>query len=160
MFWVKRKKEKEKNKMTTLEQVRKAYEDLSDEDKKTFHQSLSDRVHESIAAQERADGDEDTQTAADREHEALGAEHADERREHEEREKEHEEDQDERHEEHDDRISEVFERLDRIDEAIGRLMKEEEKEDKREKYGLSAKPTTTAPEKKYTAADVDRLLGK
>lgn len=73
--------EKEEDKeMTTLEQVRKAYEDLSEDDKKTFHQSLSDRVHESIAAQERADGDEDKQSAEDREHEALGAEHADERR--------------------------------------------------------------------------------
>lgn len=72
-------KEEDKE-MTTLEQVRKAYEDLSEDDKKTFHQSLSDRVHESIAAQERADGDEDKQSAEDREHEALGAEHADERR--------------------------------------------------------------------------------
>lgn len=73
--------EKEEDKeMTTLEQVRKGYENLSDDDKKTFHQSLSDRVHESIAAQERADGDEDKQSAEDREHEALGAEHADERR--------------------------------------------------------------------------------
>lgn len=70
----------EDKEMTTLEQVRKAYEDLSDDDKKTFHQSLSDRVHESIAAQERANGDEDKQSAEDREHEALGAEHADERR--------------------------------------------------------------------------------
>ena len=63
--------------MTTLEQIRKAYEDLSEDDKKSFHQSISDRVHESIAAQERADGNEDSQSAAAREHEALGAEHAD-----------------------------------------------------------------------------------
>lgn len=66
----------EKNMATTLEMVRKAYEDLSDEDKKSFHQSLSDRVHESIAAQERADGDKDSQSAEAREHEALGEEHA------------------------------------------------------------------------------------
>lgn len=72
-------KEEEQN-MTTLEQVHKAYEGLSDDDKKTFHQSLSDRIHESIAAQERADGNEDKQSAEDREHETLGAEHADERR--------------------------------------------------------------------------------
>lgn len=70
----------EDKEMTTLEQVHKAYEGLSDDDKKTFHQSLSDRVHESIAAQERADGNKDSQSAKDREHEALGAEHADERR--------------------------------------------------------------------------------
>lgn len=64
------------NMATTLEMVRKAYEDLSDDDKKSFHQSLSDRIHESIAAQERADGDEDSQSAEAREHEALGEEHA------------------------------------------------------------------------------------
>ena len=58
--------------MTTLEQVRKAYEDLSDEDKKTFTQSLKDRVDESVAAQERADGNEDSQTAKDRVDESLG----------------------------------------------------------------------------------------
>lgn len=63
--------------MTTLEQVRKAYEDLSDDDKKSFHQSISDRVHESIGEQEHDDGNKDSQSAADREHEALGAEHAD-----------------------------------------------------------------------------------
>lgn len=74
--WFKKKDKEEENKMTTLEQVRKAYEDLSDEDKKSFHQSLSDRVHESIAAQERADGNEDSQSAEAREHEALGEEHA------------------------------------------------------------------------------------
>lgn len=62
--------------MTTLEQIRKAYEDLSEEDKKSFHQSIADRVHESIAAQERADGNEDSQSAEAREHEALGEEHA------------------------------------------------------------------------------------
>lgn len=73
----KKNKKKEDNKLTTLEQIRKAYEDLSDDDKKSFHQSIADRVHESIAAQERADGNEDSQSAEAREHEALGAEHAD-----------------------------------------------------------------------------------
>ena len=63
--------------MTTLEQVRKAYEDLSDDDKKSFHQSIADRIHESIGEQEHDDGNKDRQSAADREHEALGAEHAD-----------------------------------------------------------------------------------
>ena len=63
--------------MTTLEQVRKAYEDLSEDDRKAFHQSIADRVHESIGEQEHDDGDKDSQSAADREHEALGAEHAD-----------------------------------------------------------------------------------
>ena len=60
----------------TLEQVKKAYEDLSDEDKKAFHQSIADRIHESIGEQEHDKGDKDSQSAADREHEALGEEHA------------------------------------------------------------------------------------
>lgn len=76
-FFKKNKTKQEETKLaTTLEQVRKAYEDLSEDDKKSFHQSISDRVHESIAAQERADGNENNQSAEAREHEALGAEHA------------------------------------------------------------------------------------
>ena len=67
---------KEGKKPTTLEEVRKAYEDLSEDDKKAFHQSIADRVHESIAAQEEEHGQEDSQSAEAREHEALGEEHA------------------------------------------------------------------------------------
>lgn len=63
-------------KPTTLEEVKKAYEALSDDDKKAFHQSISDRVHESIGEQEHHAGEKDSQSAADREHEALGEEHA------------------------------------------------------------------------------------
>ena len=55
--------------------MKKAYENLSDDDKKAFHQSLADRVHESVAAQEREHGQEDGQSAEAREHEALGEEH-------------------------------------------------------------------------------------
>lgn len=66
--------------MTTLEEVRKAYEDLSEDDKAKFHQSLKDRVDESVAAQEREHGQEDSQTAKDRIDEAEGAEKADEER--------------------------------------------------------------------------------
>nr|DAP53567.1 MAG TPA: hypothetical protein [Caudoviricetes sp.] len=68
---------KKEEKPTTLEEVRKAYENLSDDDKKSFHQSITDRVHESIGEQEAENGQKDEQTAADREHEALGEEHAD-----------------------------------------------------------------------------------
>lgn len=76
-FHFKKKQKEDNHEMTTLEQIRKAYEDLSDDDKKSFQQSIADRVHESIAAQERDDGNEDSQSAEAREHEALGAEHAD-----------------------------------------------------------------------------------
>ena len=67
---------KKEDKPTTLEEVKKAYENLSDDDKKSFHQSIADRVHESVAAQERENGQEDSQSAEAREHEALGEEHA------------------------------------------------------------------------------------
>lgn len=67
---------KDDKKPSTLEEVRKAYEDLSEDDKKSFHRSIADRVHESIAAQEREHGQEDGQSAEAREHEALGEEHA------------------------------------------------------------------------------------
>ena len=73
MFGIK----KDKDKPTTLEEVRKAYEDLSDEDKKSFHQSIADRIHESVGEQKAENGQKDEQSAADREHEALGEEHAD-----------------------------------------------------------------------------------
>lgn len=63
--------------MTTLEEVKKAYEDLSEDDKKSFHQSIADRIHESIGEQEEEHGQKDSQSAADREHEALGMKHAD-----------------------------------------------------------------------------------
>lgn len=71
--------------MTTLEQIKKAYADLSDDDKKTFEQSLKDRVDESVGEQEREDGNEDTQTAKDRVDEAEGEKRAEEREEAEEK---------------------------------------------------------------------------
>lgn len=64
-------------KPSTLEEVRKAYENLSDDDKNKFHQSIADRIHESIGEQEHDAGETDSQSAEAREHEALGAEHAD-----------------------------------------------------------------------------------
>lgn len=63
-------------KKSTLEQVREAYNNLDEDDKKAFHQDIADRIHESIGAQEADEGDRDSQSAEDREHEALGEEHA------------------------------------------------------------------------------------
>lgn len=113
----KKNKKKEDNKLTTLEQIRKAYEDLSDDDKKSFHQSIADRVHESIAAQERADGNEDSQSAEAREHEALGAEHADGKGDveelHEKDDTKEEKAEDKRDD--DDRLSAILSRLDALE---------------------------------------------
>lgn len=134
--FLKKKKQEDKEQMTTLEQIRKAYDDLSDEDKKSFHeyqQSLSDRVHESIAAQEREDGNEDSQSAEAREHEALGAEHADgegdvdelheqgdtaEEKREDAKDEAREEAQEERHEETGDAMQAILDRLAKIEERL------------------------------------------
>lgn len=142
----KKNKKQEDNKLSTLEEVRKAYEDLSDDDKKSFHQSIADRVHESIAAQEKDDGNEDSQSAEAREHEALGEEHAEGKGDVEELhekddtpEEKSEDKQDEEHEEKgDDRIDAILSRLD----ALEAHFKNEGDTDKeaaekaREVYGL------------------------
>lgn len=117
----KKNKNQEDNQLSTLEQVRKAYEDLSDDDKKSFHQSIADRVHESIAAQERADGDEDSQSAEAREHEALGEEHAEgkgdveELHEKDDTPEEKSEDEKDEKRDDDDRLSEILARLDALE---------------------------------------------
>ena len=67
---------KRRNKMTTLEQIQKAYDDLSEDDKKKFHQSLKDRIDESVGEQEHDDGNKDSQSAKDRVDESLGEEKA------------------------------------------------------------------------------------
>ena len=161
--------------MTTLEQVRKAYEDLSEDDKKSFHQSIADRVHESIAAQERADGNKDSQTAADREHEALGAEHADgkgdvsELHETDKGEgKESVEKAEEKKAELDGANAELFGKMDRVLTAVETIAQkmsdnkptETEKVEKAaEKYGMSSKPAGEEQKKTFTDEEVRRLLG-
>lgn len=152
--------------MTTLEEVRKAYEDLSDDDKKSFHQSIADRVHESVAAQERADGNEDSQSAAAREHEALGEEHADGKGDTEElREEKHEAAQDKRddrqdaiHAEAEEWRKKADERFDKIEAALEKLSGGDKLEAAREKYGLSAATSSGEGRKEYTEEDVKKFL--
>jgi hypothetical protein len=124
-----KKRKGEKKMASTLEEVRKAYEDLSDDDKKTFTQSISDRVHESIAAQEKDKGETDTQSAEDREHEALGEEHADEERAEEEGgEEAAEDDGEEAVEEHEEKeegtLGKILERLGNIEAKLASLEKD------------------------------------
>lgn len=161
-FRLRRKNKEEQEHMSTLEQVRKAYEDLSDDDKKSFHQSIADRVHESIAAQEVDEGDKDSQSAEDREHEALGAEHADERKE-EAREEAREEKFGERHDEAVDWRSAMDERLKRIEEMLTSKSDEKALEDSRKTYGLGNGVFDSAERKSETisakeAADMARKL--
>lgn len=174
---------KENKKMaTTLEEVRKAYEDLSEDDKKSFHQSLSDRVHESIAAQERADGNEDSQSAEAREHEALGEEHAEGKGEVEElheaddtpeekaedkkdeAEEKHEEVQNEKHELNDARLDALEKSVGEIKEMLSNLGKSSVEEKAKETYGLGNgvfQGEEKAPEtKKMNANDIASILNR
>lgn len=152
--------------MTTLEQVRKAYEDLSDEDKKSFHQSLADRVHESIAAQERADGNEDSQSAEAREHEALGEEHAEGKGDVEELhesddtpEEKREDKLDKADDDGDDRYKSLLARIDALEAHIA---KEGEKalEEKKQKYGLGSHFVPQTRTEEFNEKRIDQLLGK
>lgn len=132
-----RKKEQEnkgeQTEMTTLEQVQKAYADLSEEDKKSFHQSLKDRVDESVGEQEHLDDDRDSQTAKDRVDEAEGEEKAVEEK----AEEKHEERQDSRDDRQDDRMEEVFKRLDDIAAQVAALAKKPTEADKSESDELN-----------------------
>lgn len=60
---------------TTEEQIDKAAADIAD-NKKESEQTVKDRIDESVAAQERADGNQDSQTAKDRVDESLGEQQA------------------------------------------------------------------------------------
>ncbi len=66
-----------KEKPSTLEEIKRAYESLSDDDKKSFQESIKDHVDESVAAQKEDSGEKTKQSAEAEIHEAEGAEHAD-----------------------------------------------------------------------------------
>lgn len=67
--------------MKTIDEILKAVDDLSEEDKKKLHQTLSDRIDESVADQERDKGEEDKEEdAKDRIDESIGTEEYDEKK--------------------------------------------------------------------------------
>ena len=128
------KKKEEEKQMSTLEEVKKAFEDLSEEDKKTFVQSLKDRVDESVAAQEEEHGDEDSQTAKDRVDEAEGEaeEEAEERGKEPAEEETEEEDEGETEEEpaeEEDPLKEIAARLQVLEEKIDTYTANENSDD-------------------------------
>lgn len=65
-----------KEKPSTLEEIKRAYESLSEDDKKSFKESIKDHVDESVAAQKEDLGEKTEQSAEAEIHEAEGAEHA------------------------------------------------------------------------------------
>lgn len=160
--FLKRNNKQEVTELTTLEQIRKAYEDLSEDDKKSFHQSIADRVHESIAAQERADGNENSQSAEAREHEALGAEHAagkgDVSELHEKDDTAEEKREDRQDRAADDWRKRAEERMDRLEEALKSISGVGKIERAAEKYGMQSKPSGENTRKTYSEEDVAKLL--
>ncbi len=159
---------KEDKKPSTLEEVRKAYEDLSDDDKQSFRQSIADRVHESVAAQEREHGQEDSQSAESREHEALGVEHAvgkgdtDELHEQDDTPEEKREDKvDETREENvNDGMKAILARLDALEARFGKEDAEKTLEEKRQKYGLDSHVVPERRDEEFDEKRIDKLLGK
>jgi hypothetical protein len=159
---------KEGKKPSTLEEVKKAYEDLSDDDKKSFHQSIADRVHESIAAQEREHGQEDGQSAQAREHEALGAEYADGKGDADElhkqddtpEEKREDKADEAREESSDDGIKAILARLDALEARFGKEEAEKTLEEKRQKYGLDSHIVPERRDEEFDEKRIDKLLGK
>lgn len=65
-----------KEKPSTLEEIKRAYESLSEDDKKLFKESIKDHVDESVAAQKEDSGEKTEQSAEAEIYEAEGAEHA------------------------------------------------------------------------------------
>ena len=71
MFRNKFRKKEVNPKMATLEKAKKAYADLSEDDKKLFLESLKDRVDETESEQPQPDANEDSQVAEDSGDETL-----------------------------------------------------------------------------------------
>lgn len=71
------KKKKEEPEMTTSKEIKKALDEI--EEKGADEQTVEDRVDESVAAQEKDSGTEDTQDAKDRVDEAEGEDEAEEK---------------------------------------------------------------------------------
>lgn len=111
------KAEFEKGKQDTAEQAEEAEEKVEAEPKDD--QTERDRVDESVAAQEKAEGDEDSQTAKDRIDESEGMEKADkEKAEEKPEEKEVGETMDARFKTIEEGLAELTDRLDRIMKAL------------------------------------------
>lgn len=139
--WFKKKEKQNKEAtttMSTLEEVKKAYADLSEDDKKSFHQSLKDRVDESVGEQEHLKGETDSQTAKDRVDEAEGEEKALEEK----REERHEEHQDERDAGHEDRIEQLFQAIKAVSARLDALARDPQ------------------PASKETGDELDKLVQK
>ena len=133
-------------------EIAKAKEDIAA--KGADSQTEKDRIDESVAAQERAKGEEDSQNAKDRVDESEGAKKADE-----ERAAEKAEDKG-----NDALAGKLDALIERMDKLMSVFEKHEEAKDEKmaraaEKYGLAPSGAGETQKKSYTDEDVKRLLG-
>lgn len=169
-----------KEKPSTLEEIKRAYESLSDDDKKSFQESIKDHVDESVAAQKEDSGEKTEQSAEAEIHEAEGAEHAagkgdvedlGENDDMPEEQAEDERDEDERDEDDkpEDKPSEPQEtQLDRIEKLLLRLQADKGEKDALEEhakgvYGLGNSPIESeqkSDNKKMTPQEIASFIRK
>ena len=169
-----------KEKPSTLEEIKRAYESLSDDDKKSFQESIKDHVDESVAAQKEDSGEKTEQSAEAEIHEAEGAEHAagkgdvedlGENDDMPEEQAEDERDEDERDEDDkpEDKPSEPQEtQLDRIEKLLLRLQADKGEKDSLEEhakgvYGLGNSPIESeqkSDNKKMTPQEIASFIRK
>lgn len=169
-----------KEKPSTLEELKRAYESLSEDDKKSFKESIKDHVDESVAAQKEDSGEKTEQSAEAEIHEAEGAEHAagkgdveelGEKDDTPEEQAEDERDEDERDEDErdEDKPSEPQEtQLDRIEKLLLRLQADKGEKDAIEEhakgvYGLGNSPIESeqkSDNKKMTPQEIASYIRK
>jgi len=142
---------KEGTEMTKDEkQIAEAEKDIEEKGKDT--QTEKDRIDESVGEQERLDGNENSQDAKDRVDESEAMEKLD---------KQKAED-DKNHRDYDARFNKIEEMLTKL---IDTLMPKQAGEnatieEKKEKYGLGAKPVVTQGAEEFDEKKINQLLGR
>ena len=164
-----------KEKPSTLEEIKRAYESLSDDDKKSFQESIKDHVDESVAAQKEDSGEKTEQSAEAEIHEAEGAEHAagkgdvEDLGENDDTPEEQAEDERDEDDKPEDKPSEPQEtQLDRIEKLLLRLQADKGEKDALEEhakgvYGLGNSPIESeqkSDNKKMTPQEIASFIRK
>lgn len=142
---------KEEIEMTKDEkQIAEAEKDIDEKGKDT--QTEKDRIDESVGEQEHLDGDEDSQDAKDRVDESEAMEKLD---------KQKAED-DKNHRDYDARFNKIEEMLTKLVDALMPKQAGENAtiEEKKEKYGLGAKPVVTQGAEEFDEKKINQLLGR
>ncbi len=143
---------KEGNDMTTDEkEIKKAKENI--EEKGADSQTEADRIDESVGEQEKKSGDEDTQDAKDRVDESEGTKKADD-------EKSDESAESNFHSEITRTVNELKEAVLTLVDILKPKSAPNGLDEKREKYGLSARAIATKTAEEYDEKKINSLLGR